>query len=91
MIDDAVVTSPWFAALDLALPLLVHNLSFFLSAVDTVACIHVPGHYFTSAVEPRPTCLPAGAAGPGQVVYIRKPWPCPVGDIVWYRACPEDP
>jgi hypothetical protein len=43
---DAIVTSPWFAALDLALPLLVE-------AAASVACVHVPGHYLTSGVEPR--------------------------------------
>jgi hypothetical protein len=47
---DSVVTSPWSAALDLALPLLV-------ASVATVACVHVPGHYFTSAVEPRAAYL----------------------------------
>ena len=39
---DAVVTSPWFAALDLALPLAV-------LAARAVACVHVPGHYITDA------------------------------------------
>ena len=39
---DAVVTSPWFAALDLAVPLAV-------LAARAVACIHVPGHYITDA------------------------------------------
>ena len=37
----AVVTSPLFAVLDVALPLAVHS-------VTTVACIHVPGHFVTN-------------------------------------------
>jgi len=43
---DAIVTSPWFSLLDLAIPLAV-------SAVRVVACVHVPGHYLTSAHSPR--------------------------------------
>ena len=39
---DAIVTSPWFAVLDLALPLAV-------MAARSVACVHVPGHYVTDA------------------------------------------
>lgn len=39
---DAVVSSPWFAVLDLALPLAI-------AAARTVACVHVPGHYVTDA------------------------------------------
>lgn len=39
---DAIVTSPWFAVLDLALPLAV-------MAARSVACIHVPGHFVTDA------------------------------------------
>ena len=42
----AIVTSPPFAALDVALPLLV-------AAGSAVACVHVPGHYLTSGVAPR--------------------------------------
>jgi hypothetical protein len=38
----AVVTSPWFAVLDLALPLAA-------SAAQSVACVHAPGHYLTDA------------------------------------------
>ncbi len=45
-IIDAVVSSPWFAALDIALPLLV-------ASAASVACVHVPGHYLTSGVMPR--------------------------------------
>jgi hypothetical protein len=43
---DAIVTSPWFAVLDVALPLIV-------AAARVVACIHVPGHYISNGVEPR--------------------------------------
>ena len=39
---DAVVTSPWFTVLDLALPLAV-------AAARQVACVHVPGLYVTDA------------------------------------------
>jgi hypothetical protein len=39
---DAVVASPWFTVLDLALPLAI-------AAARTVACVHVPGHYITDA------------------------------------------
>jgi len=39
---DAVVCSPWFRVLDLALPLAV-------SFAGSVACAHVPGHYLTDA------------------------------------------
>jgi hypothetical protein len=42
----AFVTSPPFAALDIALPLLV-------AAGAAVACVHAPGHYLTSGVAPR--------------------------------------
>eukprot|EP00854_Cymbomonas_tetramitiformis_P022862 gene22862-biopygen23645 len=43
---DAVVTSPWFAVLDIALPLAV-------LASKKVACIHVPSHYMTDMTESR--------------------------------------
>lgn len=43
---DAIVTSPWFAVLDIVLPLLV-------AAARVVVCVHVPGHYVSSGVEPR--------------------------------------
>ena len=43
---DAVVSSPWFTVLDIALPLLV-------AAARTVVCLHVPGHYVSSGVMPR--------------------------------------
>jgi hypothetical protein len=43
---DVIVTSPWFAVLDLALPLIV-------DAVKVVACVHVPGHYISSGLGPR--------------------------------------
>jgi hypothetical protein len=39
---DAIVASPWFTVLDLALPLAVHF-------ARSVACVHVPGHYVTDA------------------------------------------
>ena len=43
---DAIVISPWFALLDLALPLAVAHASW-------VVCCHVPGHYIFSPTEPR--------------------------------------
>jgi hypothetical protein len=43
---DAIVTSPWFSVLDVALPLLV-------DAARVVACVHVPGHYLSSGPLPR--------------------------------------
>lgn len=39
---DAVIASPWFTVLDLALPLAV-------AAARVVTCMHVPGHYITDA------------------------------------------
>jgi len=39
---DAIVCSPWFRVLDLALPLAV-------MFAGLVACVHVPGHYVTNA------------------------------------------
>ena len=42
----AVVCSPHFALLDLAVPLAAEM-------VSSVACFHVPGHYYTSAPPPR--------------------------------------
>jgi hypothetical protein len=42
MAIGAVVTSPWFAVLDMALPLAA-------AAARSVACVHVPGHYLTDA------------------------------------------
>jgi hypothetical protein len=39
---DAIVTSPWFTVLDLALPLAV-------SAAHRVACVHVPGQFVVDA------------------------------------------
>ena len=46
----AIVTSPWFAVLDLALPLAV-------MAARCVACVHVPGHYITDAHPRRASYL----------------------------------
>eukprot|EP00854_Cymbomonas_tetramitiformis_P002099 gene2099-biopygen2000 len=43
---DAVITSPWFAVLDIALPLAV-------MASRMVACIHVPSHYMTDMTGSR--------------------------------------
>ncbi|KAK3236998.1 hypothetical protein CYMTET_52896 [Cymbomonas tetramitiformis] len=43
---DAVVTSPWFAALDIAFPLAV-------MASRVVACVHVPSYYLTDMTESR--------------------------------------
>ncbi|KAK3277117.1 hypothetical protein CYMTET_14855 [Cymbomonas tetramitiformis] len=45
-ICDAVVTSPWFAALDIAFPLAV-------MASRVVACVHVPSYYLTDMTESR--------------------------------------
>lgn len=47
---DAIVTSPWFALLDLALPLAV-------MAARAVVCMHIPGHYITDAHPRRSTYL----------------------------------
>lgn len=49
---DAVVASPWFTVLDLALPLAV-------SAARCVACVHVPGHFITDAHPNRSAYLRA--------------------------------
>ena len=43
---DAVVMSPFFTVLDLALPLAVHH-------AEQVVCCHVPGHYVTNAPRAR--------------------------------------
>ena len=43
---QVIVTSPPFGVLDVAAPLLA-------IAASAVACIHVPGHYITSATKPR--------------------------------------
>ncbi|KAK3273273.1 hypothetical protein CYMTET_18479 [Cymbomonas tetramitiformis] len=43
---DAVVTSPWFAALDITFPLAV-------MASRVVACVHVPSYYLTDMTESR--------------------------------------
>jgi hypothetical protein len=43
---SAIVTSCWFALLDLALPLAVH-------AASDIVCAHVPGHYLTNGPEAR--------------------------------------
>ena len=43
---QVIVTSPPFGVLDVAVPLLA-------MAASAVACIHVPGHYITSATRPR--------------------------------------
>ncbi|KAK3274212.1 hypothetical protein CYMTET_17589 [Cymbomonas tetramitiformis] len=45
---DAVVISPWFAALDIAVPLAV-------MASHVVACVHVPSYYLTDMTESRAT------------------------------------
>jgi hypothetical protein len=45
-----VVCSPWFSVLDVALPLAV-------AASRSVVCMHVPGHYVASGLEPRYTYL----------------------------------
>ena len=47
---DAVVMSPFFTVLDLALPLAVHF-------AEQVVCCHVPGHYVTNAPTARMTWL----------------------------------
>ena len=43
---DALVTSPLFALLDLAVPLMA-------AAARRVACVHVPGHFFSNMPGPR--------------------------------------
>lgn len=43
---QVIVTSPPFGILDVAVPLLA-------LAASAVACIHVPGHYISSATKPR--------------------------------------
>jgi len=43
---DAVITSPWFAVLDIAVPLAV-------MASRVVACVHVPSYYLTDMTESR--------------------------------------
>jgi hypothetical protein len=43
---QVIVTSPPFGVLDIAAPLLV-------LAATVVACIHVPGHWLSSATKPR--------------------------------------
>ena len=43
---DAVVMSPFFTVLDLALPLAVQH-------AQRVVCCHVPGHYVTNAPRAR--------------------------------------
>ena len=41
-----MVTSPWFAVLDIAVPLAV-------MASRVVACVHVPSYYLTDMTESR--------------------------------------
>jgi len=43
---DVIILSPWFAFLDVAIPLAV-------LAASVCVCVHIPGHYFTNAVTPR--------------------------------------
>jgi hypothetical protein len=43
---DVIILSPWFAFLDVAIPLAV-------LAASVCVCVHIPGHYFTNAVMPR--------------------------------------
>ncbi len=45
---DAVVCSPWFTVLDVALA---------VAAARSVVCMHVPGHYVASGLAPRYTYL----------------------------------
>jgi transposase InsO family protein len=47
---DAVVTSPWFTLLDLALPLA-------MAYAEMVVCCHVPGHFLTDAHPARAAWL----------------------------------
>jgi site-specific DNA-cytosine methylase len=67
---DAIVTSPWFAMLDLALPLAVLTAS-------KVVCAHVPGHYVTDATAPRRAWL-AALKDQGRLHFI---WGLPKGEI----------
>ncbi len=43
---DTIVMSPWFAFLDLAIPLAA-------LAAEKCVCVHVPGHYFTNGFPAR--------------------------------------
>ena len=67
---DAIVMSPWFAMLDLALPLAV-------LAASVVVCAHVPGHYFTNATGPRHQWL-GNLVNSGRVQFI---WGLPRGPM----------
>jgi hypothetical protein len=69
---DAIVTSPWFSVLDVALPLLV-------DAARVVACVHVPGHYLSSGPRPRFAYLQSFAASGPIVDFV---WPAAWPDRV---------
>jgi hypothetical protein len=43
---DVVVVSPWFAHLDLMIPMLMR-------VARLCVCVHIPGHYFTNAIKTR--------------------------------------
>jgi hypothetical protein len=47
---DAIITSPFFAVLDVVLPMMAET-------VRKVACVHVPGHYLTDPSPPRQAWL----------------------------------
>jgi len=55
MPPDAIVTSPWFGLLDIAIPLLIH-------AAKILVCVHVPGHYLSDAHPARASYLKRLAA-----------------------------
>jgi hypothetical protein len=80
---DATVTSPWFAMLDLALPLAVPTAS-------EMVCSRVPGHYVTDATAPRRAWL-AALKDQGRLhliwgsLHYGRHWGTRVGD----RACPH--
>jgi hypothetical protein len=59
---DAVVMSPFFTVLDLALPLAV-------LFAERVVCCHVPGHYVTNAPPARMTWL-KGLQSEGRLMLI---------------------
>ena len=67
---DVVVTSPWFAILDLALPLVV-------AAARMLCCVHVPGHYLTDA-HPMRTRYLTGLMKEGRVHVL---WNLPKGPM----------
>jgi hypothetical protein len=79
---DYIVCSPWFAMLDVFLPLMV--------AASVKACfLHVPGHYYTSATPCRLSYLAALAAA-GRLFVLTG---LPVGPVgrrcLWLCVFPD--